>query len=397
MKKVIIAIDSFKGCLSSAEAGKAAAEGIRSRYPECEIQCLPIADGGEGMLEALATTTGAGGRRIHTTAHDPLFKPHDTYYTISADGKTAYIEMANISGLPLVPPEARNPMTTTSYGTGELIHDALERGCRNFIIGIGGSATNDAGMGMLQALGFRLSDKAGKDLGIGNGSTLIKVASIDTRFVHPSLHASRFTVACDVQNPFHGPQGAAHVFAPQKGANPQMVEELETGMRNFAEVILRTTGKDISNRPGAGAAGGMGGSLLVFLNAELKPGIQLMLDTLDFSNRIKGADLIITGEGKADRQSLMGKVPSGILLEAQKQNIPVILLAGSIENADELAQAGFQGIFTINAPSVPLSQAMQPEFAYANIRRTVSEICTSSAVAGGFSSDIGRETSLATL
>lgn len=207
---------------------------------------------------------------------------------------------------------------------GEIIRDALERGCRNFIIGIGGSATNDAGLGMLQALGFRFSDKEGKEVGTGRGEVLIKVAHIDSTCVHPALNSCRFTVACDVQNPFYGPEGAAYVFAPQKGADREMVEALDAGLQNFAEVIRHTTGKDISHHPGAGAAGGMGGSLLAFLNAELKPGIQLMLEALNFSNKIKSADLIITGEGKADRQTLMGKVPSGILAEARKQNIPVI-------------------------------------------------------------------------
>lgn len=324
MKKVVIAIDSFKGCLPSAEAGKAAAEGIRSVFPKCEILSLPIADGGEGMLDVLIAATN--GREVQISAHNPLMEWHDTYYGISEDGKTAFIEMASISGLPLVPPEKRNPMLTTSYGTGELIRDALERGCRNFIIGIGGSATNDAGLGMLQALGFRFLDKEGKILETGNGKILMEVASIDTSFVHPDLRTSHFTVACDVQNPFYGLEGAAYIFAPQKGADRKMVEALDAGMKNFAEVIFHTTGKDISNHSGTGAAGGMGGSLLAFLNAKLKPGIQLMLETLDFSNKIKGADLIITGEGKADKQTLMGKVPSGILDKARKQKIPVILI-----------------------------------------------------------------------
>lgn len=375
MKKAVIAIDSFKGCLSSAEAGKAAAEGIRSVYPECEILCLPIADGGEGMLEVLIEATD--GQRIHISAHNPLMEWHAACYGILKNGRTACIEMAGISGLPLVPPEKRNPMLTTSYGTGELIRDALERGCRNFIIGIGGSATNDAGLGMLQALGFRFLDKEGKVLRTGCGGVLMEVASIDTSFVHPGLRTSHFTVACDVQNPFHGPEGAAYIFAPQKGADRIMVEALDAGMKNLAEVIFHKTGKDISNHPGAGAAGGMGGSLLAFLNAELKPGIQLMLDTLDFSNKIKGADLIITGEGKADKQTLMGKVPSGILDKARKQKIPVILIAGSVENADDLYRAGFRGVYSINPPSITLEQAMQPEVARANISETVVEICRS--------------------
>lgn len=285
MKKVVIAIDSFKGCLPSAEAGKAAAEGIRSVYPECEVICLPIADGGEGMLDVLIMATN--GQEVPISAHDPLMRWRNTYYGISENGETAFIEMASISGLPLVPPERRNPMLTTTYGTGEIIRDALERGCRNFIIGIGGSATNDAGLGMLQALGFRFSDKEGKEVGTGRGEVLIKVAHIDSTCVHPALNSCRFTVACDVQNPFYGPEGAAYVFAPQKGADREMVEALDAGLQNFAEVIRHTTGKDISHHPGAGAAGGMGGSLLAFLNAELKPGIQLMLEALNFSNKIK--------------------------------------------------------------------------------------------------------------
>ncbi len=373
MKKVVIAIDSFKGCLPSAEAGKAAAEGVRSVYPECEIFCLPIADGGEGMLEVLIEA--ADGQRIHISAHNPLMEWHAACYGILKNGRTACIEMAGISGLPLVPPEKRNPMLTTSCGTGELIRDALERGCRNFIIGIGGSATNDAGLGMLQALGFRFLDKEGKVLRTGCGGVLMEVASIDTSFVHPGLRTSHFTVACDVQNPFYGPEGAAYIFAPQKGADRKMVETLDAGMKNFAEVIFHKTGKDISNHPGAGAAGGMGGSLLAFLNAELKTGIQLMLDTLGFSCKIKGADLIITGEGKADRQTLMGKVPSGILREARKQDIPVILLAGSIEDSDELQQAGFERVFSINPSSIPLEEAIKPEVARKNIQQTVEYLC----------------------
>ena len=236
MKKVVIAIDSFKGCLSSAEAGKAAAKGIRSVFPECEIRSLPIADGGEGMLDVLIAATN--GREVQISAHNPLMEWHDTYYGISEDEKTAFIEMASISGLPLVPPEKRNPMQTTSYGTGELIRDALERGCRNFIIGIGGSATNDAGLGMLQALGFRFLNKEGKILETGNGKILMEVVSIDTSFVHPDLRTSHFTVACDVQNPFCGPEGAAYIFAPQKGADRKMVEALDAGMKNFAEVMI---------------------------------------------------------------------------------------------------------------------------------------------------------------
>lgn len=381
MKKAILAIDSFKGCLTSLEAEQAAAEGIRSVFPECEVICLPVADGGEGMLDVLLTATS--GRSVIIRAHDPLMELRDARYGISGDGKTAFIEMASISGLPLISEEKRNPMLTTSFGTGELMRDALERGCRNLIVGLGGSATNDAGLGMLQALGFRFFNQQGKELGINDAGTpggicgrmLPEVSSIDSSGVHPALIDSCFTGACDVRNPFYGKTGAAFVFAPQKGADVAMVIELDAGMRHLAEVIGQHTGKDISDVPGAGAAGGMGGGLLAFLNAELKPGIQLLLDVLRFSERINGADLIITGEGKADRQTLMGKVPSGILEEAKKQRIPVILLAGSIEDSDELNRAGFRGVFSIVPYPLSLERAMEPAFAQRNIRRAVEQIC----------------------
>ena len=338
MNKAIIAIDSFKGCLTSEEAGSAVMEGIKTIFPDCETLLFPIADGGEGMLDILTSATKGKYRTL--PAHGPLMELVQGRYGISGDGQTALIEMAAVSGLPLVPEDKRNPMLTTTYGTGELILDALEQGCRHFIVGIGGSATNDAGLGMLQALGFRFLDKRGNLLGTG-GRIMSQVASIDTSAVHPALKEARFTIACDVRNPFCG-----------------------------------SDGKDISDIPGAGAAGGMGGGFLAFLNAELKPGIRLMLDVLDFGKRITGADLIFTGEGRADRQTVMGKVPSGILEEARKQNIPVIVLAGSIEDAAQMNRAGFQGIFSITPGPVTMEKAMEPEFARENIRRLVTQICS---------------------
>lgn len=372
MKKIVLAIDSFKGCLTSAEAEAAAAEGIHAALPECEVIRIPVADGGEGMQDVLIAATH--GRSINVQAHGPLMELREARYGISGDGQTAFIEMAAISGLPLVPPEKRNPMLATTFGTGELIRDALERGCRKFVVGLGGSATNDAGLGMLQALGFRFTDKAGNASGYG-GQIMAEVDSIDTSHVHPLLKGCTFTAACDVRNPFHGTDGAARVFAPQKGADAATVEALDAAMQHLAAVIHRTTGKDISSRPGAGAAGGMGGGLSAFLNAELKPGIQFLLETLLFAERIKDADLIITGEGKSDKQTIMGKVPHGILEEARKQGIPVILIAGSIEDTEVLARAGFHGIFSITPGPVALDEAMQPDFAQANIRRTVEQIC----------------------
>ena len=290
MNKAIIAIDSFKGCLTSEEAGSAVMEGIKTIFPDCETLLFPIADGGEGMLDILTSATKGKYRTL--PAHGPLMELVQGRYGISGDGQTALIEMAAVSGLPLVPEDKRNPMLTTTYGTGELILDALEQGCRHFIVGIGGSATNDAGLGMLQALGFRFLDKRGNLLGTG-GRIMSQVASIDTSAVHPALKEARFTIACDVRNPFCGSDGAAYVFASQKGADAKMVKELDTGMQALSRVILSTTGKDISDIPGAGAAGGMGGGFLAFLNAELKPGIRLMLDVLDFGKRITGADLIL--------------------------------------------------------------------------------------------------------
>lgn len=389
MHKVVIAIDTFKGCLSSIEAEKAATEGILSVFPECDIISLPVADGGEGMLDVLIAATQ--GKSITAYAHDPLMERRETRYGISGDGQTAFIEMANISGLPLVAVEQRNPMLTTSYGTGELIFDALERGCRNFIIGLGGSATNDAGSGMLQALGFRFLNKEGNELGnitkdnpthptgkVINGmcgQLISEVVSIDFSSIHPALKESHFTAACDVKNPFYGLNGAAYIFAPQKGADEKMVQELDKGLEHIANIIRKETGRDISVYPGAGAAGGMGGGMLAFLRAELKPGIELLLNALNFKEQIKGANLIITGEGKSDRQTLMGKVPFGILREAQKQHIPVILLAGSVEDCGLLSHAGFQGIFSITPSPLSLEQAMEPSFARMNIKRTVEQIC----------------------
>lgn len=374
MNKVVIALDSFKGSLSSSEAGKAAEEGIRKIYPQCEIIQFPISDGGEGILEILMTTFK--GKYIHLTASNPLMQPVKTKYGISEDGKTAFIEMAAISGLLLVPSEKRNPLITTSYGTGELIVDALDRGFRNFIIGIGGSATNDAGLGMLQALGFRFYNSAGKLLGAG-GKMMKEVARIDNSTIHPALQESQFTIASDVDNLFCGPTGAAFVFCVQKGADEEMIRQLDEGMYSLAKIIEDYTGKDILHVPGAGAAGGIGGAFFAFLNANLTPGIDLLLEKLNFHTKITNADYIITGEGKADKQTLMGKVPSGILREAQKQQIPVLLIAGKVEDEIWLKKAGFKDVLSINPAGLSLEQAMNPTIARKNITQTIERFYTS--------------------
>lgn len=372
LKKVCVAIDSFKGCLSSNEAGDAAREAIHHLLPDCEVLRFPIADGGEGLLETIVDA--ANGQYVATRAHDPLSRLIDTRYALSADGQTAYIEMAAISGLPLLKPEERDPWETTTYGTGELIREALDRGCRHFIVGIGGSATNDAGLGMLQALGFRFLDHERQELGRG-GKILGQVAYVDDSHKHPALDEATFTVACDVNNPFYGPNGAARVFAPQKGADPIMVNRLDQGLRSLALVIQRETGRSVDTLEGAGAAGGMGGGLVAFLGARLCPGIDLLLDALRFRQKAGGADLIITGEGKADRQSLMGKVPSGLLREAQALHIPIVLIAGAVEDQDQLNQAGFKAALSIQPGPTTLKEAMRPEVARARIQNTVEQIC----------------------
>lgn len=370
MNKIVLAIDSFKGSLTSAEAEAAAREGIRQVYPQAEILCIPIADGGEGMLEALSTL---GGREVHLRVQGPLDEKVEARYLISTDEQTAYIEMASASGLTLLSEEQRNPMLTTSRGTGELMRDALDRGCRRLIIGLGGSATNDGGMGMLSALGVRFLNRQGQELE-GRGRELAEVDKIDTSLVHPALQATTCIAACDVRNPFYGPDGAAYIFAPQKGATPDMVRLLDEGLRHLAERYRQTTGRDIDTLPGSGAAGGLGGALAAFLNAKLRPGISLLLEANDFQQKIKNADLIITGEGRADRQTLMGKVPAGVLHEACQAGIPVVLIAGQIQDEEILHSAGFSQVCATTPLNIPLSTAMRKDVAKKNIRQTIENL-----------------------
>ena len=369
--KIVIAIDSFKGSLTSMEAGQAVMDSIQNLFPHCQTELIPIADGGEGMLSVMMNTTQ--GRLQTLEAHNPCMEKIAANYGISHDGQTAFIEMANISGLPLIKKEQQNPMKTTTYGTGELIRDALDKGCTKFIIGIGGSATNDAGTGMLQALGFQFLDKNRKALGQG-GEMLSQIVHIDRQNVHPSLKNAHFIVACDVQNPFYGPNGAAAVYARQKGADDAMIEELDRGMRSFAQVILKETGKDISNIPGSGAAGGMGGGMLAFLNAELRSGADLLLDLSQFETKITDADLIITGEGRIDRQSLMGKIPGKILEIGKRKGIPVIAIAGCVEDEEMLLKAGFRGVYSTKPQDMTLEEAMKKEVAIRNISLVIQSV-----------------------
>lgn len=368
MKKIVLAIDSFKGCLSSKEIEQCIAEEIHRILPSCQTVCIPIADGGEGMLDTLIEATQ--GTFVSTQAHDPLMRIRPARYGILGDQRTAIIEMAEINGLTTLSPIKRNPMKTSTYGTGELIKDALEKGFRRFIIGIGGSATNDAGMGMIQALGAHLYDKQGNELEQG-GKIMEQIAHIDLNHLHPALKEATFIVACDVQNPFCGPQGAAYVFARQKGASEEQIRQLDEGMRHLALLIERDFSYNINKVKGAGAAGGLGGAFATFLQAHLQSGIDLLLDAVDFDRKITNADWIITGEGKADRQTAEGKVPAGVLKRAKKANIPVMLIAGKVEDKACLKQMGFARIVQISPDTLPLEEAMRPEVTRENTQRAI--------------------------
>lgn len=352
MMKIVVAIDSFKGCLSSEEANREAAEGIGSVLPSAEVMQIPVSDGGEGFMDAFRAAIG--GEVVEVTVRDPLMRPVTARYLMQ--GSQAVIEIAQASGLTLLSEEERNPMVATSYGTGQMVADAVRRGASCVIVGLGGSATSDAGIGMLRAL-------------------------IDAFARHGSwddigcLKDVRFTIASDIRNPLCGSNGAAHVFAPQKGATPEMITALDERARKFAEVSARHFGYDRSGMEGAGAAGGLGYAFLQYLNADCKPGIQLLLDTIGFSQTVKDADLVITGEGSADRQTLMGKLPVGILKQAGET--PVCLIAGKVSDKELLLQAGFTHAECINPPGTPLEEALLKDVARRNIAATISRLAAS--------------------
>ena len=371
MKKIVVASDSFKGSLTSLQVADSVEKGIHYVYPSCDVVKVNVADGGEGTMDALMHTLG--GKKVVTDVHDPLGHPMKAPYVILEDGVTAVVEMSVASGLPLLQAHQRNPLLTSTYGTGEQIRDALFRGCRKFLVGIGGSATNDAGMGMLSALGVRFLDSEGRVLD-GCGASLESVRSVDMSQVDKSVLESQFIVACDVDSPFCGPKGAAYVFAPQKGADADMVKRLDAGMASFASVIKESMGKDIINLPGAGAAGGLGGGFLAFLDARLERGIEMVLDAIDFDDMIHGADLVFTGEGRVDSQTLTGKTPYGVMKRAVKQGIPVVAIGGSVMLDEDDDVSSFAGIWPVTPPGMPLSEAMDPVVASENIRRTVITI-----------------------
>lgn len=353
---ILIAPDSFKESLSATEVCQFIESGIKKTLFNTNITSIPLSDGGEGFVQSIIDSTN--GCLIKVKAHDPLMRPIDAEYGILGDNETAIIEITKVSGLELLSSKEKNPWITTTYGTGELIRDALNKDCKKLIIGIGGSATNDGGAGMIEALGGKLLTTDGKQIGKGGGA-LQQLATIDLTNLDNRLSECQVIIACDVTNPLLGKNGASFVFAGQKGANSEMIKLLEENLSHYANIIQQEIGKDISDIPGTGAAGGLGAGLMAFLNAELKPGFDIIRDILNLDNYIKQADLIFIAEGKVDFQTQFGKTPFGVAQVAKKYNKPVICLAGSIgEGAEVLYNKGISSIFSIINKPMLLDEAI---------------------------------------
>ncbi|EIZ9126604.1 glycerate kinase [Cronobacter sakazakii] len=370
LKKIVIAPDSFKESLSAMDVAKAIEAGFREIYPQAHYVCVPMADGGEGTVEAMVAATG--GQIITTPVTAPLGNNVDGFFGLLGDGETAVVEMAAASGLHLVPTAQRDPRITTSYGTGELILAALERGVKAIIIGIGGSATNDGGAGMMQALGARFLDGEGRELAPG-GAALTRLERLDLSALDPRLAQVSVTAACDVDNPLCGEKGASAVFGPQKGATPAMVTELDAALRRFGEQLEAATGKAIISAPGAGAAGGMGAALLGMLSAELRPGIEIVIESLGLAQAVRDADLVITGEGRLDSQSIHGKTPVGVARVAKQFQRPVVAIAGSLTPDYQIVhEHGIDAAFSVIDRIVTLQEALDD--AERNLRVTARNV-----------------------
>ena len=370
--KVVVAIDSLKGSLSSMEAGLAIKDGVLAAKPDTEVIVKPLADGGEGTTDALIE--GMNGERIDLTVTGPMHTPVDAYYGYLKDTNTAVMEMASAAGITLVPDSEKNPLLATSYGVGEMIIDAIQRGCRNFIIGIGGSITNDGGIGMLKALGVRFLDEKGEDAGEG-GQALAKVACIDLSGLNPLLKECHIQVACDVNNPLCGESGSTYVYGPQKGVTEDMKKTLDEAMAHFARVTSEALENDYMNTPGAGAAGGLGFAFLAYVGATLTPGIELILDAVGLEDELSGADVVVTGEGRLDFQTAMGKAPVGVAKLAKKYNAKVIAFAGSVtKEATACNKEGIDAFFPILRGVCTLADAMDPVNARNNMIATVEQV-----------------------
>lgn len=370
--KVVVAIDSLKGSLTSPEAGEAIQEGILRAIPDAEVIVRPLADGGEGTVEAL--TRGMNGRYEKITVTDPLGRPTDAVYGILEDSHTAIIEMSAAAGITLIDAKDRNPMNTTTYGVGEMIKDAIGKGCRHFFIGIGGSATNDGGIGMLQALGYGMLDTEGKQVSFG-AKGLAELVAITDEDVLPELKECTFQIACDVKNPLCGEKGCSAVFGPQKGATPDMVAQMDRWLGKYAMLTANRYKKADSQYPGTGAAGGMGFAFLSYMNAELRSGVQIVLEETKLEEYVKDADIVVTGEGCLDGQSVMGKAPIGVAALAKKHHKKVIAFAGCVtEDAKACNQNGIDAFFPILRNVVTREEAMQAENARRNMTDTAEQV-----------------------
>lgn len=368
--KIVIAPDSYKESLSALEVASAIEAGFREIFPEADYVKIPVADGGEGTVEAMVAATQ--GNIVRLTVTGPLGKPVEAFYGLSGDERTAFIEMAAASGLELVPAAQRDPLITTSFGTGELIKDALDRGVDHIIIGIGGSATNDGGSGMMQALGAQLLDEHGKQIAYGGGA-LPQLARIDIEQLDTRIKQCRFEVACDVSNPLTGEKGASAIFGPQKGATPQLVQQLDQALEHYATLIHRDLDMDVLHIDGGGAAGGMGAALHAFCQAELRSGIEIVTEALGLAEQVKDADLVITGEGRIDSQSINGKVPIGVAKVAKQFNKPVIGIAGSLTaDVGVVHQHGLDAVFSVLFSICTLDDALAN--AAQNVRLTARNV-----------------------
>ena len=366
MTRLLLAFDKFKGSLRSSDVAHAFSEGWCEVMPDSEVDIVEISDGGDGLVETLVGA--CGGEYVAVDVADPLGRPVAARYGTIHNGTTAIIEMAEAAGLRLLAAEERNPLNTSTRGVGELIADALGRGCRELIIGLGGSATNDGGMGMLEALGAKFYDTMG-ELVIPSGEALERVAAVDLAQLDNRLCDTHITIASDVDNPLYGERGAAWVYAPQKGADRATVERLDAGLRSYAGVVASVVGVDMAGCAGAGAAGGVGFALMALLGAEMQRGIDLMLRMVDFEQRVGRCDIVVTGEGRLDRQTLMGKAPEGVLNVARRVGRDVIAVGGSVAWCDELRTSGFKRIYEAMPEGMTLEEAMRPDVARANLRR----------------------------
>lgn len=354
--KFLFASDSFKGTLSSEQIITLLDAAAKNVFPDCETMGIPVADGGEGTIDAVISVLH--GSIYEVDVHGPLMEEVVSRYGETGNG-AAVIEMAAASGLPVVPVDKRDPRVTTTYGTGELIKTALDRGCRDITIAIGGSATNDGGMGAMRALGIRFLDENGEELS-GCGNDLARVADIDISGLHSAVKDARFTIMCDVNNPLTGPDGATYTFGKQKGGSPEILDELEQGMIHYAALIREKMGTDVDQIPGSGAAGGLGAAFCVFLKAEMKSGIETVLDLIHFDELLEGVDLVITGEGRIDWQSAFGKVPSGIGNRCRKKGIPAIAIVGGMgDKAEMIFDHGIDSIITTINGAMGLDEALE--------------------------------------